>query len=282
MNSTTYGLHIPTNTDILANAVTDPNNPNILDAAAGHIWHLNPGQTNEEVWITCNAVYSGGQWVKKAAAASAAIRIIPRSVVMLMVDVTATPYSAGQVITWQQGTTLQTDYPVLGTGAAQNTALNPSVTGAVPIIPCYSNAPSVAPYGATTNVAAIAGDLTNNALWVYINGAWRRTGILPIPVRWLIQGNAVVANKVVQALMDRPGTFTQILMWADTAPAGAALSIRVNRNGTQVATASIAAGANSSTTSISVAVNAGDRLSLDITGVGSTTPGGNDLLVTLL
>jgi len=108
----------------------------------------------------------------------------------------------------------------------------------------------------------------------------RPGGVIP-DVRFLIQGNAVVANKVAQVLIGFGGTFTRLRAWADTAPAGSGLSIRINKNGVSVATLSIAAGTNSASTAVSIAVAAGDRISLDITGVGSTTPGGNDLLVTL-
>jgi hypothetical protein len=108
----------------------------------------------------------------------------------------------------------------------------------------------------------------------------RPSGVIP-DVRFLVQGNAVVANKVAQVLIGFGGTFTTLRAWADTAPAGAALSIRINKNEVPVATLSIAAGTNSASTTVSISVSAGDRISLDITGVGSTTPGGNDLLVTL-
>ena len=108
----------------------------------------------------------------------------------------------------------------------------------------------------------------------------RPSGTIP-DVRFLVQGNAVVANKVAQVLIGFGGTFTAIRAWADTAPTGAPLSIRINKNGVSVATLSIADGANSASTTVSIPVVAGDRISLDITGVGSITPGGNDLLVTL-
>lgn len=100
-------------------------------------------------------------------------------------------------------------------------------------------------------------------------------------IRFLVQGDAMVANKVVQALCGTALTYTKLLAYADTAPAGAGLSIRINKNGTQAATLSIPAGSNSASATVSIAVAQGDRISLDITAVGSTTPGGNDLMVTL-
>lgn len=100
-------------------------------------------------------------------------------------------------------------------------------------------------------------------------------------IRFLIQGNAMVANKVAQVLVGTAITYTTLRAYADTAPAGAALNIRINKNGTSAATLSIPAGSNSASTAVSIAVTSGDRISLDITQVGSTTPGGNDLLVTL-
>ncbi len=100
-------------------------------------------------------------------------------------------------------------------------------------------------------------------------------------IRFLVQGNAMVANRVAQVLIGKGGTFTTLRAYADVAPAGADLIVRINKNGTQAATLSIAAGTNSASAAVSIPVAAGDRISLDITQVGTTTPGGNDLMVTL-
>lgn len=100
-------------------------------------------------------------------------------------------------------------------------------------------------------------------------------------LRLIHKGNAVVGNKLDQRLMGASATFTSLRAHADVAPSGASLNIRVNVNGVQVATLSIPSGSNSASSSVSINVAAGDRVSFDVTQVGSTTPGGNDLMVTL-
>jgi hypothetical protein len=83
------------------------------------------------------------------------------------------------------------------------------------------------------------------------------------------------------------GKIKDIRAHLNTAPAGQAFIIDVNKNGTTVFTTqanrpTIAAGANDSTTYLPdvVDVKAGDKLSLDIDQVGSTTAG-SDLSVSI-
>lgn len=108
----------------------------------------------------------------------------------------------------------------------------------------------------------------------------------PAPVRFAVAGSASVSNKVASALLDVSGNVSALRAWADTAPVGAALVATVVRKRAGSAddsrSISVTAGQNAASLPVSpvMAVAAGDRLQLDITGVGSTTPGGNDLLVT--
>ena len=75
--------------------------------------------------------------------------------------------------------------------------------------------------------------------------------------------------------MARTGTFGTFDMYVKTAPAGAALTVTVNKNGSSIGTGTIADGATSglgqslSPTSFS----AGDYLTVDITQIGSSTAG---------
>lgn len=108
----------------------------------------------------------------------------------------------------------------------------------------------------------------------------------PAPLRYLVQGDASVTTKYAQILVEQSCQLTRIDMWADTAPAGASLSVTLVRRRAAAAddtrTAAITAGNNSVSTVLgtALALLQGDRVRLDISGVGSSTAGGNDLLVT--
>jgi len=102
-------------------------------------------------------------------------------------------------------------------------------------------------------------------------------------------GLATVGTKLAQALI--PGTFSisKVILWGDNAPTGADLIVDINKNGSTIFTTQanrpkIAAGAHSgeSGTPNIISINKGDRLSVDTDQVGSTTPGGDDLLVTII
>ena len=75
-------------------------------------------------------------------------------------------------------------------------------------------------------------------------------------------------------------TLKSIHAYVDTAAAGAAINITVNKNGSSLQTLSIAAGATvSSVTSLNHSVAANNYLTIDITQVGSSTAGENLYLV---
>lgn len=102
-------------------------------------------------------------------------------------------------------------------------------------------------------------------------------------------GLATVGTKLAQALI--PGTFTisTVILWGDNVPTGADLIVDINKNGTTIFTTQanrpkISAGSNSgeSGTPNITSINKGDRLSVDTDQVGSTIPGGDDLLVTII
>jgi len=138
-----------------------------------------------------------------------------------------------------------------------------------------------APAVSAVDAGRIYYDSTADKVKISLNAGAFNDLITGMDLRFFVQGNAQVANKLAQALIGAALTFTTIRLYADTAPAGADLIVRINKNGVSQGTFSITAGSNSASSSISIAVVAGDRISLDITQVGSTTPGGNDLMVTL-
>ena len=108
----------------------------------------------------------------------------------------------------------------------------------------------------------------------------------PGRVAFQLQGNATVANKLAQALMEAPASFLGLHLRADTAPVGASLTVQMTRLRTATAddsrSLSITAGNNETSTTFGtpMALLAGDRLRLDVVSVGSSVAGGNDLLVT--
>lgn len=75
--------------------------------------------------------------------------------------------------------------------------------------------------------------------------------------------------------MARAGTFGTFDMYVKTAPAGAALTVQINKNGSSIGTGTIADGATSGTGQAlsSTSFSAGDYLTVDITQIGSSTAG---------
>lgn len=82
---------------------------------------------------------------------------------------------------------------------------------------------------------------------------------------------------------------TRVSVYSTDAPTGASLILDCNRNGTTIFTdqakrPEVAAGENSddSDTPDVNAISIGDRVTFDIDQVGSTTAGGNPLMITLV
>jgi hypothetical protein len=101
-----------------------------------------------------------------------------------------------------------------------------------------------------------------------------------------IKKNAYVDTSVLQGLMGSTVTVSKVRAYATIAPDGADIEIDFNKNGVSFMNTvlTIADGANAGTStdfSGTPSLIPGDRISIDIDQVGSTTPGGNDLMVTL-
>lgn len=90
-------------------------------------------------------------------------------------------------------------------------------------------------------------------------------------------GSLTVANDIASPVITpKNGSFTSMYSRVKTAPTGAALIGRVNKNGTLIATFTIAASAlNETQTGLNIPFSAGDYFALDITQIGSTVPGSN-------
>ena len=108
----------------------------------------------------------------------------------------------------------------------------------------------------------------------------------PAPVRFMSRGVAEIASNLAQVLVSEASQFDEIHVWSDDAPVGADLTVLITRkragSGDVTRSATVLDGTNSKVESVTaLALQSGDRLQVAVTGVGSTTAGGNDLLVTL-
>jgi hypothetical protein len=95
---------------------------------------------------------------------------------------------------------------------------------------------------------------------------------------WTQEGNAVAVTGLFRYLVFRSGTLVRGAATVSTAPTGANLIVVIKKNGVTVLTLTIVAGTTSSgiqTPGSPVTLVSGDILSVDITQVGSSTPGAN-------
>lgn len=104
-----------------------------------------------------------------------------------------------------------------------------------------------------------------------------------------IPGDAYVTTKIAEVLIPRSGTISKVKIYANTAPTGASLIVDIDKNGVTIFTTQgnrpeIAIGQNADDSGAPdvTAVSEGDRISVNIDQVGSTIPGGDFLLVTIV
>jgi len=104
-----------------------------------------------------------------------------------------------------------------------------------------------------------------------------------------LPGNAYVGTFQAGWLAKHEYTIGKVYLYAETAPSGADLIVDVNKNGTTIFTTQanrpkISDGNNSgsSGTPDVTSLSDGDRLSFDVDQVGSSTPGGDPLYITVL
>lgn len=101
----------------------------------------------------------------------------------------------------------------------------------------------------------------------------------------ILDGVQAVANNVLPPGLRCPKatSLRAVILRAGTAPAGAALSVRVNANGTALGTWTLPAGQTVSTTNLGTpaAITSGAIVTFDVTAVGSTTAGA-DIAVQLV
>ena len=123
-----------------------------------------------------------------------------------------------------------------------------------------------------------------------IQGSLTIDGVLVVPVEaytFSVTGTVAVATGKSRIYLEGDYVVERVRAAVDTAPAGAALVVDVNKNGTTIYTTqanrpSIAAGTNSATGNNPAVTTfaAGDYLTVDVDQVGSATAGA-DLTVTV-
>lgn len=93
-------------------------------------------------------------------------------------------------------------------------------------------------------------------------------------------GTLYVLNGTARWYAPRDVTIQSMSAYVGTAPVGSSLNLRVNKNGSSIATPLITDGATSgSLTGLTNALNAGDYLTVDVTQVGSSTAGSDLALI---
>ena len=103
-------------------------------------------------------------------------------------------------------------------------------------------------------------------------------GVPPLTLQFSQSGTVTVVSGTHRAYVERDGTLALLRVALGTAATGST-TIAVRVNGTQVASASIVSGTYTITSSTTIALHAGDYLTVDVTAAGSTP--GSDLTVTL-
>jgi hypothetical protein len=93
----------------------------------------------------------------------------------------------------------------------------------------------------------------------------------------IVSGNVSVASNVYPTgyTMGAGGTLTELRSYLETAPVGAAVTVVWKVNGSAIGTVTIPAGQTSGLLDLSLASNASDVLTWDVTSIGSTTAGAN-------
>ncbi len=109
-------------------------------------------------------------------------------------------------------------------------------------------------------------------------------------ISFFIPGASVVGTSQASALVPSAMTISHVKVYSTTAPVGATLFVDVNVNGTTIFTTqanrpgvlTTAFAANSGIPDGTTVLAAGDRITIDVDAIGSTTAGGAPLLVTVV
>lgn len=128
--------------------------------------------------------------------------------------------------------------------------------------------------GALTNVSIVPRSttitLSNEKGPQGPQGPTGNTGLTPMFSR---QGNLYAMEGRGRLYVERSGTVSNIRASVGTAPVGSAVVVDVLKNGSEVAILTIAAGSYTTVYTTPIAVSSGDYFTVNISSVGSTTPG---------
>jgi hypothetical protein len=176
-------------------------------------------------------------------------------------------------------------FSVWGLIGAPSPAVVPGYSGTARTDRVATQAPASGTWSRGDRVYHDAPVLGGNVGWECLTagtpGTWVTFGDVGIPFSvqiGLVAGNALVATNVAPPGFQAPmaATLTDLVLLADTAPTGAALTVAVKRTGATLATVSIADGATAgSLTGQTIALAANDLLTFDVTQVGATVAGAN-------
>lgn len=108
-------------------------------------------------------------------------------------------------------------------------------------------------------------------------GSAGNPGLVPVFTR---QGNLYMVTGTQRFYVERTGIVNKIRASVGTAPVGSAIGVTVLKNGSSFATLSIAQNTNTIVATSGASVTSGDYFTVNITSVGSTTPGA-DLTVAI-
>lgn len=95
-----------------------------------------------------------------------------------------------------------------------------------------------------------------------------------IPAMFFVEGSVPVFVGTSKSYAYKACTVSSLAISAQNAPTGAAINVRINKNGSSLVTGSLSAGSNFQKVSgLSASVAEGDYLTLDVTQIGSSYPG---------
>jgi hypothetical protein len=165
------------------------------------------------------------------------------------------------------------------TAAQPNITSTGSLTGLT-----VSNATGVVNFTTTANVTLgavanlhISGGTTGQVLSTNGSGtlSWATAGggsssLTKVSEFW---DTLVVFNGSKRWYATSSFTISNVNAFLVSAPTGSSAIFRINKNGSSAATVTIAASATSVSSSINISMTSGDYITVDITQVGSTTPG---------
>jgi len=110
-----------------------------------------------------------------------------------------------------------------------------------------------------------------------------RVNVNIVPVTQTIQtysspGKRIVTNGLSRWYVPSAFRLDYIDLALGVAPAGSGFTVRINLNGASIGSGTLTVGQNHTTAALSREVVSGDYFTVDVTAVGSTTPG-SDLVV---